>query len=106
MHTSHGPMIAMPYTMELNDVTIWAVEKQSSDEMLKRLETTLRVFEEEVQTNPKVVTMALHPHVIGVAHRAYYLGQMLDLLLARDDTIFVNGGQIADWFVEADKENS
>ena len=73
---------------------------------MKRLETTLRVFEEEVQTNPKVVTIALHPHVIGVAHRAYYLGQMLDLLLARDDTIFVNGGQIADWFVEADKENS
>ena len=99
-------MIAMPYTMELNDVPIWVVEKQSSDEMLKRLETTLRVFEEEVQTNPKVITMALHPHVIGVAHRAYYLGEMLDLLLARDDTIFVNGGQIADWFVEADKEST
>lgn len=105
MHTKHGPIIAMPYTMELNDVPIWAIENQSSDEMLKRLESTLRIFEDEVQSNPKVVTIALHPHLIGVAHRAYYLAKMLDLLLARDDTIFVTGGLIADWFVAADRTN-
>lgn len=102
MRTKNGPMIAMPYTMELNDVPIWAVEKHSSDEMLKRLKTTLTVFETEVKHNPKVVTIALHPHLIGVAHRAYYLAEMLDMLLARDDTIFVTGSEIADWFVEAD----
>ncbi len=102
MRTKHGPMIAMPYTMELNDVPIWAVEKHSSDEMLKRLETTLTVFETEVKHNPKVVTIALHPHLIGVAHRACYFADMLDLLLARADTIFVTGSEIADWFVEAD----
>ncbi len=105
MKTEHGPLIAMPYTMELNDVPIWAVEKHSSDEMSKRLDTTLRVFEKEAAANPKVITIALHPHLIGVAHRAYYLGEMLDMLLARDDTIFVTGSDIADWFVEADGTN-
>lgn len=102
MRTEHGPMIAMPYTVELNDVPIWAVEKHSSDEMLKRLEKTLTVFETEVKYNPKVVTIALHPHLIGVAHRACYFADMLDLLLARADTVFVTGSGIADWFVEAD----
>ena len=102
MRTKHGPMIAIPYTVELNDVPIWAVEKHSSDEMLKRLEKTLTVFETEVKHNPKVVTIALHPHLIGVAHRACYFADMLDLLLARADTVFVTGSGIADWFMEAD----
>jgi hypothetical protein len=31
---------------------------------------------------------------------------MLDLLMARDDTIFMNGSQIADWFVAADERSS
>jgi hypothetical protein len=37
------------------------------------------------------LTIALHPHIMGVPHRAYYLARCLDLLLARDDTIFVTG---------------
>lgn len=102
MRTKHGPLIAMPYTMELNDVPLWAVQSQSSDEMLKRLEATLAVIDRELADNPKVLTLALHPHLVGVAHRAFYLAQALDLLLARDDTIFVTGSRIADWFVAAD----
>ena len=103
MKTKYGPMIAMPYTVELNDVPIYAVEKQSSDEMYRRLGVTLSVFEEEMKTHPKVMTIALHPHLIGVPHRAYYLAKMLDDLMARDDTIFVTSDAIADWFLAADK---
>ncbi|MPZ55836.1 MAG: polysaccharide deacetylase family protein [Rhizobiales bacterium] len=102
MYTKHGPLVAIPYTMELNDVPIWAVEKHSSDEMLKRLKATLGVFEQELEHNPKVLTIALHPHLIGVAHRAWSLAEMIDLLRARNDTVFVTGSEIADWFVKAD----
>ncbi len=102
MRTKHGPMIAMPYTVELNDVPIYAIEKQSSDEMYRRLAATLSVFEEEMKIHPKVMTIALHPHLIGVAHRAHYFAKMLDDLMARNDTVFVTGSEIADWFVEAD----
>ena len=97
MRTKHGPLLAMPYTVELNDVPLYAIQQQSSDEMLKRLEATLKIFEEEAQ--PKVLTLALHPHVMGVAHRAEILARCFDLLLARDDTVFVTGSEIADWFI-------
>ena len=100
MRTKHGPLLAMPYTVELNDVPIYAIQSQSSDEMLKRLETTVRVFAAEAL--PRVLTLALHPHVMGVAHRSDVLAQCLDLLLARDDTIFVTGSEIADWFIAED----
>lgn len=102
MRTRHGPMLAMPYTVELNDVPIYGVQSQSSDEMLRRLEATLTVFDQELKRQPRVLTIALHPHLMGVPHRALYLARMLDLLLARDDTVFVTGSEIADWFIEAD----
>ncbi len=78
------------------------VQNQSSDEMLKRIEATLEVIGPELAENPQVLTLALHPHVVGVAHRVHYLARVLDLLQARDDTVFVTGSEIADWFVAAD----
>jgi len=103
METKHGPMLAMPYTVELNDVPIWVVQNQSSDEMLKRVEATLDVVGAELDRSPQVMTLALHPHVIGVAHRMHYFARILDLLQARDDTVFVTGSEIADWFIAAEK---
>ena len=102
MKTKYGPMIAMPYTVELNDVPMYAIENQSSDELYRRVEVTLKVLEEEVKTHARVMTLALHPHIIGVPHRVYYLAKALDDLMARDDTVFVTGSEIADWFVDAD----
>ena len=102
MRTKHGPMIAMPYAVELNDVPIYAIQHLPSDKIHRRLEYTLSVFEDEITTHPRVLTIALDPHLIGVPHRFYWFRRMIDDLLARDDTIFVTGSQIADWFIEAD----
>lgn len=102
MRTQHGSLIAMPYTIELNDVPLYVIQQQTSEEMLRRLEMTLRIFDQELSLQPKVLTIALHPHVMGVAHRADVLARCLDLLMKRDDTIFVTGSEIADWFTAAD----
>ena len=102
MTTIHGPLIAMPYTLEINDSVVYAVEKHASAEIYRRFEDTLAIFSEEIQTQPRVLTLGLHPHLIGVPHRIGYLARMLDVLLERRDTIFMTGSQIADWFVVAD----
>ena len=102
LKTAHGPMVALPYTWELNDVPIWVVQGQSSDELNKRLDATLRVFEREMTKQPRVLTFGLHPHLIGVPHRAYWFEKALDQLQARADTVFMTSSQIADWFVAAD----
>jgi allantoinase len=102
LKTKHGPLVSLPYTWELNDVPIWVVQSQSSDELLKRLEVTLAVLEREAARQPRVVTLGLHPHIVGVPHRSYYLEKALDLLQSRSDTKFMTSSQIADWFVAAD----
>ena len=103
MTTIHGSMIAMPYTLEINDSPIYAVERQSSPEIERRMNDTLVCFDGELDRNPKVLTLGLHPHLIAVPHRIGYLAKMLDTLQARDDAVFMTGSEIADWFVEADE---
>jgi allantoinase len=102
IRTKHGPMVGLPYTFELNDVPIYAVQNSSSDEILKRLEATITVFERETEKQPRVLTLGLHPHIIAVPHIAYFFEKALDLLVNRPDTVFVTSSQIGDWFVQAD----
>jgi peptidoglycan/xylan/chitin deacetylase (PgdA/CDA1 family) len=107
MTTRYGPMIAMPYSLEINDSAIYAVEKHSSPEMYNRLVYTLDRFEYEKKLGPRIITLGLHPHLIAVPHRIIYLEKMLDILQDRDDVIFMTGSQIAGWFVAAsDHENA
>ena len=101
IETAHGRLMSLPYTWELNDVPIWAIQSQGSDALLRRLEATLKVLEREAATQPRVLTFGLHPHIVGVPHRHYYLEQAIDMLQARRDTIFVTSSEIADWFVAA-----
>jgi len=103
MTTEAGPLIAMPYNLEVNDSIIYAIEKHASDEMYQRMTHTVATFEKELAQNPRVLALGLHPHLIAVPHRMGFLERMVDDLLARDDTIFMTGSQIADWFVAADQ---
>jgi allantoinase len=103
MTTKHGPIICMPYGTELNDSLIYAVEQHSSAEVLRRFKDTLSVFESELDENPKILTIPLHPHITGVPHRIPYLQGVLDLLRGRDDVVFVNGSEIADWYAAQER---
>ena len=99
MTTKHGPLVVVPYTLELNDSVIYAVEKHSSPEQYERLKYTVEAIEPELADGPRVLTISLHHHLNGVLHRIGFVAKMLDLLLARDDTVFMTGAEICDWFL-------
>ncbi|RUZ72652.1 hypothetical protein EN943_29730 [Mesorhizobium sp. M7A.F.Ca.US.006.01.1.1] len=103
LNTKHGPMVSLPYGLDINDSVIFAIEKHSSAEMRMRIEETIKTFEREIaeQKQPRVLTIPLHPHLSGVAHRINHLTAVIDQLLARDDTVFMNGSQILDWYRKA-----
>jgi allantoinase len=106
MTTKHGPVICMPYTLELNDSPMYAIQNRSSGDFYQRYKDTVATFEKELDNNPRILTIATHPHLMGVPHRIGYLEKLIDELLARDDSIFMTGSQIADWFIAADKAAS
>ena len=66
--------------------------------MFQRLSNTLSLFKRECQTQPRVLALGLHPHLIGVPHRFESFERMLDLLMATPEVCFVTGEQIAQWY--------
>lgn len=99
LKTRHGPIIGVPYNLEVNDSVIYAVQQQSTDEMYKRLVRTVECFAREGKRQTRILALGLHPHLMGVPHRWGDMERMIDFLQARDDVCFMTGGQIADWFV-------
>ena len=98
MRTKHGPLIAAPYSLDLNDGPLWAGWGMHSNVQYERVMWTLETFERELKTNCRVMVLPLHPHLVGVPHRMNWFEKILDVLQARSDTIFMTGGQIADWY--------
>jgi len=101
--TKHGPMVAVPYGLDLNDSVVYAIEKQSSAEMRLRMLETIETFTREIDRygQPRVLTIPLHPHLSGVPHRINFLREIIDTLRDRDDTVFMNGSQLLDWYLAA-----
>lgn len=98
MRTERGPLLSLPYNLEINDSIIYAIEKHASDEMLQRLTRTLALFQREALTHPRVLALGLHPHLIGVPHRFASFEAMLDLLMQTPGVCFLQGHDIADWY--------
>lgn len=101
MTTAHGPMVNMPYNLELNDSPIYAIHSFADGAFLDRLKSTLACFDAEPEAGPKVLSLGLHPHLMGVPHRFPEFCAMLDLLKARDDVAFVQARHLLDWFRSA-----
>lgn len=99
--TKHGPMVSLPYGLDLNDSVVYAIEKQSSSEMRLRMLETIKTFAREIERHgqPRVLTIPLHPHLSGVAHRINFLREIIETLAGRDDTVFMNGSQMLDWYL-------
>jgi allantoinase len=102
MRTESGPMIAAPYSLDINDGPLWAGWGMHSNVQYDRVVWTLETFEEELKNNCRILVLPLHPHLVGVPHRMNWFNRILDLLLAREDTVFMNGAEIADWYASVE----
>ena len=106
MRTADGPMLAMPYAREINDVIAFTMHRHTADEWMQRFRYSVVTLAAELEENPRVLTIALHPHVAAVPMRFPILLEILDMLMARDDVIFMTGGQIADWYKAQDPDGA
>ncbi|MEO7241263.1 MAG: polysaccharide deacetylase family protein, partial [Variovorax sp.] len=98
MRTANGPLLSLPYNLELNDSIVYAVEKHGGNEMLERVERTLALFVREAARRPRIMAIGLHPHLIGVPHRFASFERMLDAMMETPGTCFMQGHELADWY--------
>ena len=98
MTTEAGPLLAMPYTVELNDVPVYVVQNGASAALADRIRDTLAFFARSGFARTRVMTVALHPHIIGVAHRMESFTEAMQALARHPEVAFATSSEIGAWF--------
>lgn len=96
LKTRTQPVVSVPYTVEINDVVMSAIQQQPSDEIFRRGRDQFdRLYQEGAQI-PRVMAISIHPYLTGVPHRIGYLEALYDHILSHDDVLMCTGEEILD----------
>jgi allantoinase len=99
LHTQNRRLISVPYTVEINDVVITAIQQQPSDEILRRGKDQFDRLWQEGQDSPRVMAISIHPYLTGVPHRIKYLEALYDYILGHQGVVMWTGAEILDWYL-------
>jgi peptidoglycan/xylan/chitin deacetylase (PgdA/CDA1 family) len=98
IRTEKGPLVALPYTAELNDIPMMMIQHHASAEFEARCMDHFERLYAESADRMKVMAIAVHPYISGVPHRIKYFQRVLARLKSFDGVVFWTGEQILDWY--------
>ena len=102
MRTRAGPLLAVPYPQELNDVPAILVRRAGAAEFADMIVDAFDEMLEQSERQPLVMGIALHPYIVGQPFRLRRLRAALaHLARARDAVWIARAGEIARAFAEA-----
>lgn len=99
--TAHGTLLALPYSVELNDIPVVMIQHHDETELPRRarLAAARLIREAEDGAGCKVMCIAIHPYITGVPHRIAALEALVGDLAADPRVAFLQGGEIAAWYL-------
>jgi len=98
LRTGTGDIVSVPYTVEVNDVVMTAIQQSPADEIFRRGRDQFDRLYQEGRDIPRVMAIALHPYLTGVPHRIKYLEALYDYIIGRDGVVMWTGAEILDWY--------
>ena len=99
IETAHGPVTSIPYTVEMNDIAMMALQHHPSDEWLRRGIAQFERLYAEGEKSARVMAVSIHPYITGVPHRIGYVEQLYGHILAQPGVLAWTGEQILDWYL-------
>ena len=98
IETTSGTLTSVPYTVELNDILISAIQHHRSDELLRRgIDQFDRLYEEGAE-HTRVMAISLHPFLTGAPHRIKYLEELYAYILSKPGVCMMTGEEVLDWY--------
>lgn len=98
MRTEHGPLLAIPYPQEANDIPSIVARKDGAAAFADILIDTFDEMLEQSTQQPLVMGIALHPYLVGQPYRLRHLRRALQHICARRDEIWITrSGAIYDF---------
>jgi peptidoglycan/xylan/chitin deacetylase (PgdA/CDA1 family) len=98
MRVNTGSMISLPYSAEINDIPAFLELKQSPEGFGRMICDQFDVLYEDGAKSGRVMSICLHPFLIGHPHRSKYFDAALAHIRSRQDVWLATGAEIVDHY--------
>jgi peptidoglycan/xylan/chitin deacetylase (PgdA/CDA1 family) len=96
MKVKTGSMTAIPYTLELGDIPHFLMHGGSGEDFYRMIVDQFDQMYEEGGKQPRVLSLALHPFIVGHPFRARHLERALAHIRRHDKVWIATGSEIVD----------
>lgn len=98
IRTDHGPLVTLPYTVELNDIPMMIVQHHEAEEFLRRSSDQFDRLYMEGAERAKILSIAVHPYISGTPFRIKYFEAFLEYASRHSGVAFWTGEEILSWY--------
>ena len=99
IRTAKGPLVTLPYTVELNDIPMMIIQHHESDYFMRRVIDQFDRLYAEGEQRAKILAVAIHPYISGQPHRIKYLEAIYDYARRFDGVEYWTGEEILQWYL-------
>ena len=100
IRTPSGPIVSIPYSVEINDFMIFFRRGMSTSEASQVLQEQLDELYREGAESGRLMNVGLHPHVTGQPFRIRALREFLEYAKGLEDIWWATREEIATWYLE------
>lgn len=101
LKTKSKPIVAIPYTLEIGDIPVFLDHGGTGEDFERMIVDQFDTLYEDGAKNYRVLSIALHPFLIGHPFRARYLERALAHIRKRDAVWLTTGSALVDWYKAA-----
>ena len=104
MKVKSGRLVALPYTVELNDIPIYLIQHHRSPELFERARDQFDTLYREGADSARIMCISTHPYITGTPHRIKYYDMIFEYVRRFEGVVFMTGSEILDWYNSATAE--
>src|SRR5438093_66313 len=99
IQTTYGPLVTLPYSVELNDIPMMLVQHHESAYFTQRCIDSFERLYREGAERAKIMAIAIHPNINGQPHRIKYLEADYEHISRYEGVLQWNRVEIFDWYL-------
>jgi peptidoglycan/xylan/chitin deacetylase (PgdA/CDA1 family) len=101
IRTAKGPLVTLPYTVELNDIPMMIVQHHESEYFMYRVIDQFDRLYAEGEHRAKILAVAIHPYISGQPHRIKFLEGIYEHARKFEGVEYWTGEQILEWYLKS-----
>lgn len=95
--TPHGPLVAVPYSNEMNDIPVYLRAGQPAGALRDMALDALNTLIHDVPSTARFLPVAVHPFIVGQPHRFGQFVDMIEQLKAHPNVVFMTATEVYHW---------